>query len=90
MFGLVIVLHEMRGPSWRCLLVDAVDSSACKSMLLRHGSGGLKHVETKNFWEQEAVQSKHIKLIKIMREVNAEDSLACFSTASTVALSRNT
>ena len=32
-----------------------------------------------NLWVQEAVKSKHIKVVKIAREVNAADSLACFS-----------
>ena len=44
---------------WGDPLVHALDASACKSMLLLHGSGGLKHLETKNLWVQEAVKSKH-------------------------------
>ena len=40
----------------------AVDASARKSMLLRHGSGGLTHLETKNLWVQETVKSTHIKV----------------------------
>ena len=75
MLGLVNVLRKMRGQMWRV-------PSACESMLLRHGSGGLKHLETKNLWVQEAVKSKHIKVVKIAREVNAADSLACFSATN--------
>ena len=82
MLGLVNVLREMRGQMWGDPLVHALDASACKSMLLRHGSGGLKHLETKNSWVQEAVKSKHIKVVKIAREVNAADSLACFSATN--------
>ena len=82
MLGLVNFLREMRGQMWRDPLVHALDASACKSMLLRHGSGGLKHLETKNLWVQEAVKSKHIKVVKIAREVNAADSLACFSATN--------
>ena len=67
---------------WEDPLVHALDASACKSMLLRHGSGGLKHLETKNLWVQEAVKSKHIKVVKIAREVNAAVSLACFSATN--------
>ena len=82
MLGLVNVLREMRGHMWGDPLVHALDASACKSMLLRHGSGGLKHLETKNLWVQEAVKSKHIKVVKIAREVNVADSLACFSATN--------
>ena len=58
MLGLVNVVREMRGQMWGDHLVHALDASACRSMLLRHGSGGLKHLETKNLWVQEAVKSK--------------------------------
>ena len=51
-------------------------------MLLRRGSGGLNHLETKNLWAQEAVKSKHIKVVKIAREVNAAGSLAFFSATN--------
>ena len=77
MLGLVNVLREMRGQMWGDPLVHALDASACKSMLLRHGSGGLKHLETKNLWVQEAVKS-----MKVARDVNAADSLACFSATN--------
>ena len=86
MLGLVNVLREIQGKTWGDPLVHAVDASACKSMLLRHGSRGLKHLETKNLWVQEAVKSKHIKVVKIAREVNAAVSLACFSAATSCAI----
>ena len=90
MLGLVNVLREMRGKVWGDPLVHAVDASACKSMLLRHGSGGLKHLETKNLLVLEAVKSKHIKVVKIAREVNAADSLARFSAGKRLARSHDT
>ena len=79
---LVNVLREMRGQLWSDLRVHAVDASACKSMLFWHGSGGLKQLETKNLWIQEAVKSKHIKVVKTAREVNGADSSVCFSASN--------
>ena len=66
---------------WGDSLVHAVDPSACKSMLLQHGSGGSKHLETKNLRIQEASRND-IKVVKIAREVNAADSLACVSATN--------
>ena len=59
------------------LLVDAVYASACMAMLLRHGSGGLTRVETKNLWVQEATKSQHFEVLKM----NAADSYASLRPA---------
>ena len=48
MLGPVNVLRELWGQMWEILLF--MDASACKSLLLQHGSGGLKQLETKNVW----------------------------------------
>ena len=84
MLRLKNVLREMRGSSWGEPLEHAVDASACKSTLLRHGPGGVKHLETKNLWVQEAIRERGIKVLKIGREKNAADSLASYSTAATL------
>ena len=55
-FGLVNVLREMRGETWGGPLEHGVDAAACKSTLLRRGLGGVKHIETKTLWVQEAIQ----------------------------------
>ena len=81
MLGVVNKLGDMRGQGWGCPWVHAVDVS----MLHRHDSGGLKHVETKNLWVQEAAaQSKDIKVVKIARGMNAADSLASVSATNTL------
>ena len=66
---MVSVLREVRGATWSDPLVHAVDASACKSMVHRHGSGGLKHMDTENL--------RYRKLFReLAREVHAADSLA--------------
>ena len=63
------------------LAMSLVYASACKSMLLRHGSGGLTHVETKNLWVQEAMQSNHIKVTKMNAADLVDMLLFCQHTA---------
>ncbi len=56
-----------------------VDAVACKGVLLRHGTGQLKHLETKVLWTQERVTQYNIKVLKIPREQNPADMLASTS-----------
>ena len=58
-----------------------VDASACRGMLLRQGSGKVKHLTTKQLWVQEAVQSYAIEVCKIPREKNYANALTHPSTA---------
>ena len=51
------------------------DSSACKGVLHREGSGRLKHVEVKQLWLQQAVGERAILFEKIPRSRNAADTL---------------
>ena len=51
------------------------DASVCKSILLRHGSGKIKHLSTKQLWVQGAIESYGIKVMKIPREKNPADLL---------------
>ena len=53
-------------------------------MLPRHGSGGLKHVDTNNLWMQEAVHSEDIKVVKTARVMHAADSSASYSATNTL------
>ena len=58
-----------------------VDSSTCKGMLLRHGSGKVKHLTTKQLWVQGAIQAYEMTVSKVRREENtAADSLTHEST----------
>ena len=78
---MVDVGRELGGEEWGSPIVHEVDASACKSILMRKGSGGLKHVEVKQLWVQEAVANKLIQVRKIGREWNAADTLASYSTS---------
>ena len=51
------------------------DASVCKSILLRHGSGRIKHLSTKQLWVQGAIESYSIVVLKVPREVNPADLL---------------
>ena len=51
------------------------DASACKGMLLRQGSGKIKHFSTKQLWAHGAIQSYGISVVKIPRALNAADAL---------------
>ena len=82
--GILNVGREMFGKEWANLVTHEVDAAACKSMLMRKGSGGVKHLDVKVLWVQEAILQKGILIKKIPRDINAADSLACFSNAKTL------
>ena len=50
-----------------------VDSSACKGMLLRAGTGKVKHLSTKQLWTQAATEMHGIAVLKIPRAGNCAD-----------------
>ena len=52
-----------------------VDSSACKGMVLRAGSGKVKHLSTKQLWVQAATEAHGITVCKIPRSDNCADML---------------
>ena len=51
------------------------DASACKGMLLRHGSGKVKHLSVKQLWSQEAVKLYDVQVCRVPREANPSDML---------------
>lgn len=51
----------------------STDASVCKSILLRHGSGRIKHLSTKQLWIQGALESYGVKVLKIPRSINNAD-----------------
>ena len=75
---LVNVFRELTGSdSWGDgSLVHRVDASACRSMLLRSGVGGIKHLEVRDMWGQDIVQRYRVAVVKIPRAENAADALA--------------
>ena len=51
------------------------DASVCKSILLRHGCGKIKHLSTKQLWVQGAIESYGVKVWKVPRADNPADLL---------------
>ena len=60
--GVSNVLKEMRDECWGDLLEHAVVAPTCKSILLRRGPGGIKHLDTKQLWVPEAFTEKSIRV----------------------------
>ena len=50
-----------------------VDSSACKGMVLRAGTGKDKHLSTKQLWIQGAAETHGINVMRIPRAGNCAD-----------------
>jgi len=51
------------------------DSSAANGIVHRVGCGKVKHLEARQLWIQEAVQSKKMKVTKVPRKLNPSDCL---------------
>ena len=51
----------------------ATDATVCKSILLRHGSGKIKHLTTKQLWVQGAIESYQMEIVKVPRAQNGAD-----------------
>ena len=51
------------------------DASVCKTILLRHGCGKIKHLSTKQLWVQGAIESYGIRVVKVPRLANPADLL---------------
>ena len=81
--GLFNLARELRGDAWG-KLSHSVDASACKSLIMKKGVGGIKHVEAKNLWIQEAVAKKKIAVHNIPRASNVADALASYSPGPTL------
>ena len=62
-----------------------VDASACKGMLLRHSTGKVKHLTTKQLWVQGAVQADGMEVLKVPRAENSADILTHPTTGEEMA-----
>ena len=51
------------------------DASACKGMILRHGTGKVKHLSVKQLWSQEVVRFHDLRVRKVTRVSNPADML---------------
>ena len=56
-------------------LILCTDASACKGMLLRHGTGKVKHLSVKQLWAQECVRAYDVQIQRVPREQNPSDVL---------------
>ena len=56
-------------------LVLCTDASACKGMLLRHGTGKVKHLSVQQLWAQECVRTLDVDVQRVARESNPSDVL---------------
>ena len=63
-------------------LVHYVDATAARSVMLRHGSGSMKHLEVKDLWAQEVLLKKGIDIERIDRFCNLADVVASPSPSS--------
>ena len=71
--GLHHLIEETQGVTVTLNL--CTDASACKGMLLRHGTGKVKHLSVKQLWAQECVKSFNIEILRVPREDNPADIL---------------
>ena len=59
--GSVHLMREFNSNDWG-RIIHRVDASACRAIMLRRGSGGLKHITAKSLWGQEAVRKYSIEI----------------------------
>ena len=71
--GVINLWDELFGK--RLDSVVCVDSSACRGMLLRTGTGRVKHLSTKQLWVQAAIETFPMSIQKVPRSENCADML---------------
>ena len=75
--GVVNLFREVFHPAFAAgFLRHPLDASATRSMIMREGLGGIKHLEIRDLWCQEIVRQYRIEVLKIGRESNVADLLA--------------
>lgn len=71
--GVIIAIRELFGEHRKATLI--LGASACKGMLLRIGTGKVKHLTTTELWIQGAIQSYGVEVQKVPRAATAMDVL---------------
>ena len=71
--GALHLIGELVGEE--CRMALCTDASACKGIVLRQGSGRIKHLDVKSLWIQGAVESHGVAVQKIAREANPADMM---------------
>ena len=56
-------------------LVSNTDATACRGIMLRQGSGPVKHLSIRQLWVQEVVADYQIEVCKLRRDDNLADFL---------------
>ena len=76
------LMEELRPAECRSLkCVAEVSSTACKSIMLRHGVGQLKHLATRTMWAQQIPQQEGIEVRQISRAENSADCRASHNSS---------
>ena len=70
--GLMTMLREMEEEATLTLLGD---STASRGILLREGSGKIKHLSVKQLWLQERVASEELTVLQTPRAENVSDAM---------------
>ena len=73
--GATELIKDIAKLGWVVPVSLHVDASACKDMFLRHGSGRVNHLATKQLWAQGAIEAYSVVVCKIPRCRNAADIL---------------
>ena len=73
LIGIYNLINETLGFS--PVLALCTDASACKGMLLRHGTGKVKHLSVKQLWSQEVVSCYGVQVQRVTRAANPADLL---------------
>jgi hypothetical protein len=71
--GVFNLIKELIGEV--CAMTLCTDASACKGIVLRQGSGRIKHLDVKTLWVQGAVESFGVSVRKVPREANPADMM---------------
>ena len=66
--GFVHLMREVKSNDWG-RIVHRVDASACRTIMLRRGCGGLKHITVKTLRVQELVREYSIVIERVPRDV---------------------
>ena len=71
--GIFNLVKELLGIE--CAMTLCTDASACKGIVLRQGSGRIKHLDVKTLWVQGAIESFGVSVRKVPREGNPADMM---------------
>ena len=80
LLGSVHLMRELKSNDWG-RIVHRVDASACRTIMLRCGCGGLKHITVKSLCFQETVREYSFEVDRVPRDEMHAHFLASPSSA---------